>query len=127
MYTYRERICTPPTLLADDAAVLVNPFAGEGILFAIISGRLAAGALFFGHPECYQCWVDRRIGATHKLGLLRASLFYRLPRPCFDLSVRNPFVRRALVEMLNNQIGYGRVLPRLFGTLKCQTARFVCS
>ena len=61
--------------------------------------------------------MTRRIGASHKLGLLCASLFYSLPHPCFDLGVRNPFVTRAFADILNNRIGYGRVLPRFLRTL----------
>lgn len=117
IYTRRERIGTPRVLLVGDAAGLVDPFTGEGIRFAIESGRLAAEAILSGHPERYQATVDSGIGASNRLGILFTGLFYSIPEPCFDLGVRNPFATHALVEMLNNRIGYGSVLLQVFGTL----------
>lgn len=117
IYTHREPINTSRTLLVGDAAGLVDPFTGEGIRFAIKSGRLAAEAILSGHPENYATSVDRQIGHSHRLGILLASVFYSLPEPCFDLGARNPFVTRALVDMLADQRGYGSVLLQIFGTL----------
>ena len=117
VYTRREPISTSRTLLVGDAAGLVDPFTGEGIRFAIKSGQLAAEAILSGHPEHYAALIDHQIGRNHKLGLVLAKLFYQLPHPCFELGVRNPFVTRAFVDMLAGQIGYGRVLMCLLGTL----------
>lgn len=117
IYTRREPINTLRTLLVGDAAGLVDPFTGEGIRFAIKSGRLAAEVILSGHPEHYSALVDRQIGRNHRLGIILTNLFYNLPEPCFELGVRNPFVTRALVAMLADQIGYGRVLSQILGTL----------
>lgn len=117
IYIRREPISTDRTLLVGDAAGLADPFSGEGIRFAIKSGRLAAEAILSGHPARYAASVERQIGRNHSLGILLANLFYSHPRTCFALGVRNPFVTRALVEMLDDQIGYGRVVLRMFGTL----------
>lgn len=40
-----ERIATKRVFLAGDAAALVNPVSGEGIRFALLSGKLAASAI----------------------------------------------------------------------------------
>jgi geranylgeranyl reductase family protein len=117
IYNRREPISTHRTLLVGDAAGLVDPFSGEGIRFAIKSGRLAAEAILSGHPEHYATLVDRQIGRNHRLGIILANLFYNFPQLCFELGVRNPFVTRALVDMLADRIGYGRVILSLFGTL----------
>ena len=117
IYNRREPISTHRTLLVGDAAGLVDPFTGEGIRFAIKSGRLAAEAILSGHPERYSDLVDRQIGRNHRLGIILTSLFYNLPQPCFELGVHNPFVTRALVDMLADRIGYGRVSMYLIGTL----------
>lgn len=117
VYNRREPIGTQRTLLVGDAAGLVDPFSGEGIRFAIKSGRLAAESILSGHPEHYSALVDRRIGRNHRLGIILTSLFYNLPEPCFELGVRNPFVTRALAEMLADHIGYGRVTAQILGTL----------
>jgi flavin-dependent dehydrogenase len=117
IYNRREPISTHRTLLVGDAAGLVDPFTGEGIRFAIKSGRLAAEAILSGHPECYAALVDRQIGLNHRLGIILTNVFYNLPQLGFELGMRNPFVTRALVNMLADRIGYGRVIMSLFGSL----------
>ncbi len=117
IYSRRETINTSRTLLAGDAAGLVDPFTGEGIRFAIKSGRLAAEAILAGNPQQYAVSIDRQIGRSHRLGMILTNLFYHLPSACFYLGVRNPFVTRSLVDMLADQIGYGSVLLQMFGTL----------
>lgn len=117
IYTHREQIGTSRTLLVGDAAGLVDPFSGEGIRFAIKSGRLASEAILSGHPERYAVSVDRQIGRNHRLGMQLTNLFYSLPQPYFELGARNPFVTRAIVEMLADRIGYGGVLLQSAGTL----------
>jgi flavin-dependent dehydrogenase len=117
IYTHREQINTPRTLLVGDAAGLVDPFSGEGIRFAIKSGRLAAEAILCGHPERYASSVDRQIGRNHRLGINLTNLFYSLPQPYFELGARNPFVTRAILDMLADRIGYGGVLLQSIGTL----------
>ncbi len=117
IYTERERIATARTLLVGDAAGLVDPFSGEGIRFAIKSGRLAADSILSGRPEDYAVLVDHQIGRNHRLGRILMNLFYNLPGVCFELCVRNPFVTRAIMDMLADRIGYGRVLLQTFVTL----------
>lgn len=116
-YTRREPIATERVLLAGDAAGLVDPFSGEGIRFAIKSGRMAAEAILSGNPQRYSAQVHRRIGRNHLLGNGLAEMFYNFPRVCFALGVHNPFATYALTEMLSDRIGYGRVILTLFGTL----------
>lgn len=117
IYSCREPVSTHRTLLVGDAAGLVDPFTGEGIRFAIKSGRLAAEAVLSGRPERYPALVDRQIGRNHRLGIILSSLFYSLPQSSFELVVRNPFVTRAFVDMLADRIGYGRVMLQIVGTL----------
>lgn len=117
VYNRRETISTARTLLVGDAASLVDPFSGEGIRFAIKSGRLAAEAILSGHPERYADSVARQIARNHRLGIVLTEFFYNLQWPCFELGARNPFVSGALVNMLADRIGYGRAIAQTFGTL----------
>jgi len=51
------------------------------------------------------------------LGLSLTMLFYRHPRTSFPLGMRNPFVRRAFVDVLSDRADYLQVILRLFGSL----------
>lgn len=117
VYTHREQINTSRTYLVGDAAGLVDPFSGEGIRFAVKSGRLAAEAILCGQPERYAVSVDRQIGRNHRLGMHLTNLFYSFPQPYFELGARNPFATRAILDMLADRIGYGGILLQSVGTL----------
>jgi geranylgeranyl reductase family protein len=116
-YLRQEPISTRRCLLAGDAAGLVDPFNGEGIRFAIKSGRLAAGAILAGRVEAYPAGVQRQIGFNHRLALGLGRLFYRFPRACYLLGVRNPFTTQAFLDQFSDRAGYLEVILRMFGTL----------
>ena len=116
IYSRPEQISTARTLLAGDAAGLVDPFTGEGIRFAIKSGRLAAEAILAGQPERYAASVRRQIGRNHRLGSLLTGLFYPLTGLFFELALRNPALSHGLVKTVDDRIGYGRLLFKLAGT-----------
>lgn len=117
IYTGREPIATSRTLLVGDAAGLADPLSGEGIRLAIKSGRMAAEAILSGHPERYPDTVYRQIGICHMFGLSLAWVFYRFPRLCFELGVRNPFASHAFAEMLADESDYPQVTLMLLGSL----------
>jgi geranylgeranyl reductase family protein len=110
IYHRGGRIGTRRVLLAGDAAGLVDPFTGEGIRFAIQSGRLAADAILSGHPERYTPKIEHSIGLNHRLGATLTTPFYGMPRASFKLALRNPQLSGALVSMVGGQIGYGRLM-----------------
>ena len=117
IYTGRERIATSRVLLIGDAAGLVDPFSGEGIRLAIKSGNLAATSILTNQIERYPHWVDKQIGSSQTLALALSQLFYTFPRVSFNLGIRNPLATKAVMDLLSDQIGYGRVILHLFGTL----------
>ena len=100
-----------------DAAGLVDPFSGEGIRFAVKSGRLAAETILASHPERSPALVHRQIGFNHPLAAGLGLLFYHLPGLCYALGVRNPFATHAFLDLLSDQAGYAEVILRLFGSL----------
>ncbi len=113
----RAPVATHRCLLVGDAAGLVDPLTGEGIRFAIQSGKLAAEALLAGQPEQYARRVDREIKASHGFGAGLARVFYRFPGACFALGVRNPAATGAFVDLLAGRAGYAEVIVRLVGSL----------
>lgn len=117
VYVRREPIATSRVFLVGDAAGLVDPLTGEGIRFAVQSGRLAAEAIIQATPEQYARQVHRQIGRSHMAGLALAQLFYRFPRACFRLGVQNPLATRAFVDLLSGRATYPQVIARLFSSL----------
>lgn len=113
LYTRREKISTARVLLVGDAAGLVDPFSGEGIRFAIKSGKLAAQALLAGKPARYPHSVQWQIGISHRLGLAVALFFYRFTRFSLSLGIPSPFITRSLMDMFGDRISYWGFLLRL--------------
>ena len=112
-----EPLMTARTILVGDAAGLVDPFTGEGIRFAIESGRLAAEAILSGHPEAYPRQINHRIRFSHAVGGVLADSFFGYPKLWFALAVKNPYATQAFVEMVSGRSAYPKVALRLAGTL----------
>ncbi len=112
-----EPVMTKKTFLVGDAAGLVDPFTGEGIRFAIDSGRLAAESILGAHPEAYARQVNRRIRFSHAVGAVLADSFFASPKIWFALAVRNPYATNAFVDMVSGRSGYPQVALRLVGTI----------
>jgi hypothetical protein len=91
-------------LLVGDAAGLADPLSGEGIRFAIKSGRLAAETILSGHPERYAKDLFRTIGLNHRLTMLISLSFYFLQDPFLFFGTPNPFCTQGVVEMLADRM-----------------------
>src|SRR5690349_18648698 len=116
IYVRREQVNTARTFLVGDAAGFVDPFTGEGIRFAIKSGRLAAEAILAGDPQHYAMRLRNTIQRNHQHALLWTDLFYRAPRFFFEVGLRNPVLSHALMQMLDDRIGYGRLFLQIIAT-----------
>ncbi len=110
VHLWDEPLSTDRCLLTGDSAGLVDPFTGEGIRFAIKSGRLAAQAILSGHPEKYTASIRQTIGKELRMGNLMRRVFYRFQKTWFELALRNPLVSQGLVDIFADRIGYWRLL-----------------
>ncbi len=117
LYTRPRPVVRGRILLAGDAAGVVDPLTGEGIRFALKSGRLAAEALAVGEPQRYPARLFANIGFSHCFGVPLSAVFYLIPQLCFALGVSNPFATQAFVDLLSDKARYPQVIFRLFATL----------
>lgn len=113
-------------LLAGDAASLVNPLTGEGIYYALLSGRLAgAAAVSAVDPgSSYRAALERELGRhlRHTSALAWATSHQRV----LDAGVRavrsDPAAMHALVEV---GLGRGLVTAPLLRALGAEAGRSV--
>ena len=112
----QEPLATRRCLLVGDAAGLVDPLLGEGIRYAIASGRLAAEAIARDDLSAYERSIGRDIGRSLTMAGRVANTFYRLPRLCYQIGVRNPAVIHLFADLLaerRSYVGIGRQLVAL--------------
>jgi len=116
-FTRYELLATGRSLLTGDAAGLVDPFTGEGIRFAIHSGRLAAQAILSDRIERYTNWINRRIKFNYVIAALLARSFFRYPDEWFAFAARRPSITRAFVDSISGRASYLQIILRLAGGL----------
>jgi geranylgeranyl reductase family protein len=111
-------------LLAGDAASLVNPLTGEGIFYALLSGRLAGlAAVRPGDPGlAYRAALTRELGRhlRHTSALAWATSHPRV----LDAGVRAVRSRPpAMQDLVEVGLGRGLVTGRLLGALASEAVR----
>ncbi len=99
----RPRAAVGRVLLAGDAASLINPLTGEGIFYAIASGRLAGAAAVAapdGAGRLYRRLLARRLGRHLRHTRALAALITSLPLTRSALEVtRDPAVFAEVSEL----------------------------
>ncbi len=83
-------------LLVGDAAGLVNPLTGEGIRYAIQSGKIAAEAIAEGRVDDYSRRIYKQIGYDLRFSYFIRSFFHAWPRFCYRYLVKNHAASRSL-------------------------------
>ncbi|HEV8424692.1 MAG TPA: geranylgeranyl reductase family protein [Actinomycetes bacterium] len=106
-------------LLAGDAASLVNPLSGEGIYYALASGRLAARAALTAPRDpvaAYRRLLADALGRhlRHAAVLARAIRSPALAEAGLGAAAGSPALFDTLVEL---GLGQARITPRLVASL----------
>ncbi len=117
----RRPVADGRVLLAGDAAGFADPFTGEGIRWACLSGRLAAesaarglktGRLSretAGYAEACRALIDRDLAWARWLTLL----FARWPEAASSLFFRRPELFEGLLDVLRGELTYRRLVLSL--------------
>jgi len=112
---WRHDFCTDRILLAGDAAGLVDSFSGEGIRFAIASGKLAAETAITAHRrgdfsmnilDTYQerCWdyMGRDLEKSNHV----TDLLFRYPNLLFGTIVRNDEAMKQYTRTITGEMPF---------------------
>lgn len=99
-------------LLVGDAAGLVNPFFGDGILHAIRSGEIAAICVLEGTTQQYSDRLHAEFAASFNAARQLAQLFYRFPKLGYTYGVKHPKASRIATELLTGELAYNHIVGR---------------
>jgi len=124
--SWRPRQPAGRVLLAGDAASLVNPLTGEGIWYAVVSGRLAGAAAVAGGPDpaaAYRAALARALGAHLATTGLLARLSRGTPRLVDAAVGAAAGDRGAFVAVVALGLAGGLVSPRLAARVGAELLR----
>lgn len=108
--TYSDRI-----LLAGDAAGYVDAFLGEGMLYAIRSGTIAAEVVVDAHEKnvfsenfllSYQTRCENDFGSNLKYSLIFSKLFHKYPNLSAKLLASNEPLVNKFIHLPTGKLGY---------------------
>jgi len=100
-------------MLVGDAAGLVDAFLGEGIRYAIQSGRLAAQAVLRDSVPDYSAAVKTHISDGLRRARFAARIFYHYPDLSYTFMKRNQAFTRVFMELLGGNATYRELSRRL--------------
>lgn len=93
-------------LLVGDAAGLVNPFFGDGILHAVKSGAIAASCLIDGTPTQYTQRLHAELAANFDAALQLSHLFYRSPHFWYRHAIKRREGTHAAMRLLMGDLDF---------------------
>lgn len=105
---FRQPASGKDWILIGDAAGHVDPFTGEGILYAMWSARLAGEALKMGKPEIFDVLWRKEYGWNLEEGVKSRSLFFndRLLNLSVFTAKRSPTFGKLLYDVTNSEQDY---------------------
>jgi geranylgeranyl reductase family protein len=104
-------------LLVGDAAGLINPLFGDGILHAVKSGAIAAQSIVEDAAHEYTQRIHGEFAANFDAALTLARVFYQWTHLCYKYGVKYEKGTRYATQLLCGELGFtemaGRAMKRL--------------
>ena len=105
-------------LLAGDAAGLINPFFGDGILHALKSGQIAARCILDGRQAGYTRAIGAEFNANFDAALKLSKFFYQWPGFVYKHGVKRPGASMRAVQLLSGDLRFDNARGRLLRVLR---------
>jgi geranylgeranyl reductase family protein len=105
-------------LLAGDAAGLINPLFGDGILHAVKSGKIAGETIAQSVAETYTQRIHSEIGTDFDAALQLAKVFYNVTDICFKYGIKYDRSTRYATQLLAGELSFTEMQHRAIERLK---------
>ncbi|OUC11995.1 MAG: geranylgeranyl reductase [Alkalinema sp. CACIAM 70d] len=105
-------------LLVGDAAGLVNPLFGDGILHAVKSGHIAGQCLAEDAAQDYTQRIHREFAGNFDAALALAKVFYQWPGICYKYGVKYERSTRLATQLLCDELHFTEMTERAMNRLK---------
>lgn len=105
-------------LLVGDAAGLINPLFGDGILHAVKSGAIAATCVLEERTQEYSDRIHGEFAANFDAASKLAQLFYQYPGLCYKYGVKHARGTRLATQLLAGELSFNSMLSRALRKLQ---------
>jgi geranylgeranyl reductase family protein len=105
-------------LLAGDAAGLINPIFGDGILHALKSGQIAARCILDGRQAGYTQAIGAEFKANFDAALKLSKIFYGWPGFVYKHGVKRPGASMQAVRLLSGDLRFDNAMGRIMRVLR---------
>lgn len=105
-------------LLVGDAAGLINPFFGDGILHALKSGQIAAQCILNGTTSRYTRAIAAEFRANFDAALRLARFFYQWPGFCYRHGVKRPGATHTATRLLCGEAMFQDIATRVMRRIR---------
>lgn len=125
-----SKITSSRTMLAGDAAALVDPFMGEGIYYAIRSGHIAAevaGGILNGDTTTasYQERIAREIYPEFEYARKIGMVFYTFPKIGYEMLKRYPEFYELIFDVARGEASYEQLWNKMKGKAGIEILAFI--
>lgn len=101
-------------MLLGDAVGLVDPLLGEGVRYALRSGKIAADVVAEGRPaEAYAQRIEKTLLPSFARARQIAALFYRFRSVAYQAATRTDEGTRWMIDILSESSDYVQMSHRL--------------
>jgi geranylgeranyl reductase family protein len=114
----REPLQEGRILLVGDAAGLINPLFGDGILHAVKSGKIAGEAIADNAAASYTQRIHAEFATDFDAALQLSRIFYNWTNLCFKYGVKYEKGTRYATQMLCGQLKFDAMKDRAIHRIK---------